>query len=103
MQTWQTGVDEKDQFGYWVNEESEDGKSLGQKFVPVKREWYTDNPFHQTPLHSPADGNKWIPGSTCFRRQVSGAVFGGMGCRCTIPVLLGQTFVQATCHLRFPR
>ncbi|MEE2947479.1 MAG: outer membrane protein assembly factor BamA [Verrucomicrobiota bacterium] len=61
MQTWEAGVDENDQFGYWVNEESEDGKPLGQKFVPVKRGGYSDNPFHKIPEITPADGNRWTP------------------------------------------
>ena len=87
MQTWQTGVDEKDQFGYWVNEESEDGKSLGQKFVPVKREWYTDNPFHQTPLHSPADGNKWTPVITDGYETLGGSSYWFGSVEYRIPII----------------
>ncbi len=61
MQRWKNGM-EDGKLGYYVNVEGADGKSKGEKFVPVNSNvpYY---PFSQIPdpEKQPAPGDKWTP------------------------------------------
>jgi outer membrane protein insertion porin family len=59
MQRWKNGV-EDGKLGYYVNVEGADGKSKGEKFVPVEENvpYY---PFSQRPQVQPESGDKWTP------------------------------------------
>jgi outer membrane protein insertion porin family len=59
MQRWKNGV-EDGKLGYYVNVEDADGKSKGEKFVPVNSNvpYY---PFSQSPQVQPGSGDKWTP------------------------------------------
>ena len=59
MQRWKNGM-EDGKLGYYVNVEGADGKSKGEKFVPVNSNvpYY---PFSQSPQVQPDSGDKWTP------------------------------------------
>ena len=59
MQRWKNRVVDG-KLGYYVNVEDADGKSKGEKFVPVNSNvpYY---PFSQSPEKQPAPGDKWTP------------------------------------------
>jgi outer membrane protein insertion porin family len=59
MQRWKNGM-EDGKLGYYVNVEGADGKSKGEKFVPVNSNvpYY---PFSQSPQVQPGSGDKWTP------------------------------------------
>jgi len=86
MQTWKTDMVD-DQFGYWVNEESKDGKRLGQKFVPVKRGGYSDNPFHKIPGITPTDGKRWTPVITDGFETLGGGSYWFGSLEYSIPII----------------
>ena len=59
MQRWKNGMEDGN-LGYYVNVEGADGKSKGEKFVPVNSNvpYY---PFSQSPQVQPDSGDKWTP------------------------------------------